>query len=112
MSSRLSACTLSAVAIALIAALPAPAQAQSDRPRWGLTASFVPKWESAPELAALFYGVDDMDAEGSEFRIGAVRGRQHGGDWSVTFVRNTVKTGSVFDDTGTGGPDDLVGRFG
>ena len=111
-SHRLSACTLSAAAIALIAALPAPALAQSERPRWGITASFVPKWEPAQELAALYYGVEDVDAEGHEFRIGAVRGRQHGGDWSVTFVRNKFKTGSVFDDTGTGGPDDLVGIFG
>jgi hypothetical protein len=98
------------LALALIALLPAPAQAQSDRPTWGVTFSFVPQWKPASELAPLYYGVEDMDAEGHEFRIGAVRGRHHGGDWSVTFVRNKFKTGSVFDDSDI---DDFGGgRFG
>ena len=107
---RFAPAVAAALAFGSIALLPSPALAQSDRPSWGVTFSYVPEWKPLSDLAPLFFGVEEMDAKGSEFRIGAVRGRQNGGDWSVTFVRTKFKTGSVFDDTETA--DSVPGIFG
>ena len=54
-----------------------PAVAQESH--WGVTGSFVPKWQAVPELWKLLYDVKEADASGSEFRIGVVRGSDRGG---------------------------------
>ena len=97
-------------------ALLIPSGAEAQDSRWGVTGSFVPVWKPVPELYELLYDVQDIEAEGMEFRIGVVRGRDLGGDWSVTFVRNKLDEGTVFDDTfltdfGSGGGMVRVGSF-
>lgn len=64
-----------------------------DATRWGVTGSFAPSWKIAEQLSDLLVAVDrDVQAsavniQGSEFRIGVARGRELGGDWSVSLVR-------------------------
>lgn len=64
-----------------------------DAPRWGVVGSFAPTWKIAEQLSDLLVAVDRdaqssaVDIRGSEFRIGAARGREFGGDWSVALVR-------------------------
>ena len=65
---------------------------------WGVTASFVPRWKPIPEIYGELWDVD-FEPEGSEFRIGIVRGSDRGGDWSIMFIRNTIRTERVIDDT-------------
>lgn len=95
------------------------AAAQSDPTRWGASASFAPKWNvptgSGPlaQMAEVLFESGDfgMNVRGSDFRIGAVRGRSLAGEWGVSFVRRTMKDGSTqggieeqcFDNTGPGG---------
>lgn len=57
-----------------------------DATRWGVTGSFVPTWTVPDQLSILLPG-DQFELRGSEFRIGVARGRELGGDWSVSFVR-------------------------
>ena len=65
---------------------------------WGVTTSFVPRWKPIPEIYGELWDVD-FEPEGSEFRIGIVRGSDRGGDWSIMFIRNTIRTERVIDDT-------------
>ncbi len=78
---------------------PLAATIEAQESHWGVTMSFVPRWKSTPELYELLYDDADLDAHGKEFRIGVARGRDLGGDWSVTFVRNWFSSDQVFDDT-------------
>lgn len=67
---------------------------------WGVTSSFVPKWDRVPELYEQIWDIDDLRPEDTkEFRIGVVRGSDLGGDWSVALVRNWFRTDRVFDET-------------
>lgn len=83
---------------------------QSSTPRWGVTGSFVPRWEVLSDLKILWKDAQSMDYEGSEFRIGLLRGSDLGGDWSVTYLQKNVKDTSIIDSTtsrdffGTGVP--------
>lgn len=75
------------------------AHAQQDATRWGVIGSFVPTWE-VPKRLAIVFGTEDasasaVDVRGSEFRIGVARGRELGGDWSVSFVRKRFKNDAV-----------------
>ena len=77
-----------AFVVVLLSALPAQAQ---DGSHWGIVGGFVPKWEasSSMEELATFVFTDAEILEGSEFRIGIVRGRTLSGDWGVSFIRKT-----------------------
>ena len=79
--------------LALWAATLAPAAAQEDKSHWGVSASFVPRWR-VPAEARILFDADKVSVDGSEFRIGLVRGRTLSGDWGVSFVRKTLKDGS------------------
>lgn len=67
--------------------------AQTDPPSsWGVSAGFVPKWESTgsiKKLGTLVFSDEngEIDLRGSEFRIGVARGRRLGGGWEVSFVQ-------------------------
>ncbi len=76
-----------------------PQSAEAQESHWGVTTSFVPQWKSVSELYDLMWDDSGLRATGKEFRIGVVRGSDQGGDWSVTFVRNSFQTGQVFDET-------------
>jgi len=60
--------------------------AQAQDTHWGVTGSFVPTWTVPTQFSILLPG-DQFDLRGSEFRIGVARGRELGGDWSVSLVR-------------------------
>lgn len=74
--------------------LPVSAAAQDSH--WGLAVSFTPSWKAKDSVKVLFQA-DALDLSGSEFRAGVVRGRTLGGDWGLSFVRKTIKKGSVVD---------------
>jgi hypothetical protein len=67
--------------------------AQTDRSRWGVSGSFVPTWQ-VPREGKVLFDANEIVVEGSEFRVGFVRGRDFGGDWGVSFLRETVNDGS------------------
>ena len=64
-----------------------------DATRWGVAGTFVPTWTIADQLSDLLIAVDrdaqssSVDIQGSEFRIGVARGRELGGDWTLSLVR-------------------------
>lgn len=84
---------MTALAIALACAFPAFARAQ-DRSYWGVGGSIVPRWEFLQPVAELMDVA--TDAEGREFRVGVVRGRDGGGDWGVMFLRKQINDGSIW----------------
>lgn len=89
------------------------AHAQSAEDRWGVTGTFVPKWAAMDDLKILWDDAQSLDYEGSEFRIGLLRGKHLGGDWSVTYLQRNVKEGSTIDSTSTSpGPSGQPLRYG
>jgi len=81
-----------------------PAAAQDSQPaehrsHWGVTTTFVPEWSSVPELYEVMWAGSGLAAKGKEFRIGVVRGSEGGGDWSVTLVRNRLRSDQILDHT-------------
>jgi hypothetical protein len=86
-------------ALAFVAAT-GTARAQ-DATRWGVVGSFVPTWKIADQLSDLLIAVDRdvqasaVDIRGSEFRIGVARGRELGGDWSLSLVRKRFRDSRV-----------------
>ena len=88
--------TVGALVCSSVLFLPNPAAAQESH--WGVTASFVPQWKPIRELWEQLWE-DEFDADGTEFRIGIVRGSDLGGDWSVSFLKNKISTEREFDDT-------------
>jgi hypothetical protein len=93
-------CVPAGIVLQFIAA--APAEAQSSTPRWGVTGTFVPRWEVLSDLKVMWDDAQSVVYEGSEFRIGLLRGSDVGGDWSVSYVRKNVKIGSLIDSTFSG----------
>src|SRR5688500_7263228 len=83
-------------AVVLFAVLCLPSLAAAQGSRWGVHASFAPSWK-IPNRAAALMDADTMDVQGSEFRVGIVRGRTLGGEWSLSFVQKSVKDGSYTD---------------
>jgi hypothetical protein len=84
----------------LVVAFTGAANAQ-EATRWGVTGSFAPTWKVPEDLSGVFGGVPDPDAstsafdiKGSEFRIGFVRGKEFGGDYSVSLVRKRFASDS------------------
>ena len=96
---RLKALCISVLIIVQVVAAAGSAEAQSSTPRWGVTGSFVPRWEVLSDLKILWKDAETVDYEGTEFRIGLLRGSDLEGDWSVTYVQKNVKTTSVIDST-------------
>jgi hypothetical protein len=88
---------LSVLAMAVCAE---PARAQ-DATRWGVVGSFAPSWKIAEQLSDLLVAVDReaqvaaVDIQGSELRLGVARGRELGGDWSLSFVRKRFQDSRV-----------------
>lgn len=80
----------------VLLATPLPTAAQSFNSRWGLQASFVPSW-SVPEPAKDLFDAEVLTVEGSEIRVGVVRGRTLGGDWGISYVQKGLKDGSFAD---------------
>jgi hypothetical protein len=83
---------LSAVLLALLMAAP-EASAQNRESHWGVSASFVPRWDF-PEALANVWNMD-ADMSGMEMRVGIVRGSDLGGDVGVSFVKKRVDDDST-----------------
>ena len=90
------------VALSTLGPPPAGAQPQTlplfeefgGEERWGVSASFTPTWVAPNQLRWLI-GAENLDVQGSDFRIGFVRGRMLGGEWGVSFVSQRVNQGST-----------------
>ena len=70
-----------------------PAQAQARRTYWGIGGGVAPKWE-VPSAFKTLFNADSLSFDGSEFRIGFVRGAILDGDWGVSFVHISVSDNS------------------
>lgn len=78
------------MAIAVAHAIPAAAQDQS---HWGISGSFVPRWE-------FLYFIEDsmernVEMEGADLSIGVIRGRPSGSEWGISFVRRRIQDDSI-----------------
>lgn len=89
-------------------------QASAQTPElWGITGTFVPNWAAMDDLKILYKDAQSMDYGGSEFRFGLLRGKELGGDWSVTYLQRTVREGSTIDSSETStGPSGEPVRYG
>lgn len=82
--------------IAAILVSPMLASAQSFNSRWGFQASFVPSW-TVPDAAKDLFDAETLTVEGSEIRVGFVRGRTLGGDWGISYVQKWLDDSSFAD---------------
>lgn len=83
------------LALALFS-LASVATAQTPNPsRWGLSASFTPRWVSHEPFTSLMIGEGEGEIPGSEFTVGFVRGSRNGGDWGVSYVNKPFEDGAT-----------------
>ena len=80
--------TIFVVVILLLATSPALAQ-----DHWGVSFAVTPSWQTGPGVKQLFTA-DDIDMQGSEFRLGFVRGQPLSSEWGISFVRTTIDNDS------------------
>lgn len=66
--------------------------------RWGVVAGFTPSWWYPPFFNQIGTGGDSFSVEGTELRIGFVRGQVRGSDWGVSFVRRALDQSSSWSD--------------
>ena len=83
-----------ALVLVAVVAMAAPAAAQPDQ--WGISIAVTPAWQTGPGVNRLF-GADRIDMQGSEFRVGFVRGIDLSGDWGLSFVKTTIAENSSLD---------------
>jgi hypothetical protein len=57
--------------------------------QWGVSLGMTPTWHATDSLKFLL-AADEVKLQGSEFRIGVVRGWLYGGDWGFSFVDKPV----------------------
>lgn len=57
--------------------------------QWGVSVGLTPTWHATDSLRFVF-SADEVDVQGSEFRIGVVRGWLNGGEWGLSFVDKPV----------------------
>jgi len=87
---------LRVLAVTLFALVVTPTICAAQDSFWGVSASFTPTWKT-PDNFKVVFRADSVDLSGSEFRVGIVRGRTPGGDWGISFVRKSLKSGGVVD---------------
>ena len=76
--------------VLLLLSVPMSASGQTLRQRWGVTFDVSPTW-TMPDYQAVLLNAERVDMSGSEFRVGLTRGRVLGGDWSLSFVRKSIR---------------------
>jgi len=85
------------VASLLVLSAPSHLLAQS---KWGVAVSWTPEWKSGGPFGDALEGEGTtVDFSGSDFSIGIARGSDAGGDWGVSFIRQTWDDGSTLDET-------------
>jgi hypothetical protein len=80
----------------ILALLGAAADARAQEDQWGISVGLTPSWQTGDPVKALFRA-DQIDMQGSEVRIGVVRGISLGGDWGFSFVNKTIEDDSTLD---------------
>ena len=90
---KLSICTFG---VCLMAAGAASAQ-QQEPSSWGVSGALAPLWKvpADQKIFTALFDADQVNVNGSEFRVGFVRGRMLGGDWGVSFLRRRIDDGST-----------------
>ena len=83
------------IAVVMVAALSVASQAAA-QDQWGVTVGVTPSWESGPGVKQLF-SADRVDMQGSEVRVGFVRGLELSGDWGLSFVNTSIADNSSLD---------------
>ena len=92
---------LTMIAVALLFSSPTTAPGQQlpffegdvDPVLWGVSGSLTEAWVAPKEFRWLI-GAETVDLQGSDFRIGFVRGSVRGGEWGLSYVHQTVDVGS------------------
>jgi hypothetical protein len=79
--------------IVLVCLLSATQAFAQDKSHWGVEVKFVPNWEVPATFRSLFEA-EPVVIDGSEFRIGIIRGKDLGGDWGVSYVKRKIDDGS------------------
>jgi len=89
---------LSVMCVSLAAGSTAFAQspAPKEPAHWGVAASVAP-WRANGFFKGL-YEAQALDLSGGEIRFGVTRGSTRGGEWSLLFVRKTIKEGGTMTD--------------
>jgi hypothetical protein len=83
------------IAVVMVAVVSVASQAAA-QDQWGVTAAVTPSWESGPGVKQLF-SADRVDMQGSEVRIGFVRGLELSGDWGLSYVNTSIADNSSLD---------------
>jgi len=78
------------IAVVIVAVLSVASQAAA-QDQWGVNVALTPSWESGPVVKQLF-SADRVDMQGSEVRVGFVRGLELSGDWGISFVNTASPT--------------------
>ena len=84
-----------AIATSVLMFMPSAALAQS---AWGVVVSVTPEWNAGSPFDDVISAESGVDVSGSDFSIGIARGSDEGGDWGVSFIRQSWKDGSFIDD--------------
>src|SRR5712692_3569795 len=83
------------IMLAIVTVLTVASRA-SAQDQWGVNVALTPSWQTGPGVKTLF-NADRIDLQGSEVRIGFVRGVDIGGDWGFSFVSTAIDAGSTVD---------------
>jgi hypothetical protein len=76
---------------------PPPAEEPS---HWGVSASFTPTWKIPSAISSKIVDKGGaLTVQGPEFTVGFVHGRSTGGDWGISYVRESIKDGSTGHDS-------------
>ena len=78
--------------VVIVMAWTVPAAAQ-DASRWGVSGSFVPRWEFLDLIEDSMER--DVELEGADLTIGIVRGRPSGGEWGISYVQRRIEDDSM-----------------
>jgi hypothetical protein len=83
------------IALVIVAVLSFAGRANA-QDQWGVSVALTPSWESGPGVKFLF-DADRIDLEGSEVRVGVIRGLDLAGDWGFSFVNTVIAADSTLD---------------
>lgn len=74
---------------AVLLCFPGQVAAQTRRTHWGISGSVTPSW-TVPSSFKVLFDADQVTLDGTELRVGLVRGSILKGDWGISFVRKGI----------------------
>jgi hypothetical protein len=89
---------LRTLAVVTFFTLSVPSLALAQDSGWGVVFSLTPEWKAGSPFEQIFEGESGFDVHGSDFSIGFARGSDEGGDWGVSFIRQSWSNDSFVDD--------------